>query len=294
MAERQRRKQKRIRRESVSSFAGRWVLRLFLYFWGVTILFPTVWMISSSFKRPKEFMMDVWAWPKDVYLVNYIKAWVQADMAKYVLNTLFLAVGTVLLYFLIVSSTSYILAKYDFRLKRFFRGFYFVAMMIPSILVLVPLYFQLESVKTGFTDHLPTLMVVYAIQAIPGTIFLLTGVIGGINNSFVEAALIDGASQWKIYTRIIIPFTKPVLFFLCLTNFMGTWNEYTTALTFLTSETHYTISIGLQRMTSIFSYGNEHGAVFAGLVISMLPILIIYAVFQKQILHGTDAGEGLK
>lgn len=239
-------------------------------------------------------MTNVWGWPNDIYLVNYIKAWIKADISKYVLNTLILSVCTVVLYFLFISTTSYVLAKYKFKLNRFFRGFYFIAMMIPSVLVLVPLYFQLESLKSGITDNLFTLIIVYTVQAIPGGIFLLTGFMKGINNSFIEAAVIDGANEWKIYSNIVIPFTKPVLFFLCLTNFMSTWNEYTTALTFLTSPENYTISIGVQRMTSIFSYDNEHGAVFAGLVISMLPILILYAIFQKQILRGTDSSEGLK
>ena len=287
-------KPKLFRKETPMTVTGRFLLRILLYLWALTILFPVIWMFYSSFKTPREFMTNVWAWPQDIYVVNYIKAWVKADMSKYVLNTLILSVCTVVLYFLFISTTSYALTKYRFRMKRLLRGFYFVAMMIPSVLVLVPLYFQLESLKTGLTDNLLTLILVYAVQAIPGGIFLLTGFMQGINNSFIEAAVIDGATEWKIYTKIIIPFTKPILFFLCLTNFMGTWNEYTTAMTFLASPEHYTISIGVQKMTSIFSYGNEHGAVFAGLVISMLPILILYAIFQKQILRGTDSAEGLK
>lgn len=287
-------KRRLLQRETAGTVIGRLLLRILLYLWALTILFPVIWMLYSSFKTPKEFMTNVWGWPQDLYIVNYIMAWVKADMAKYVLNTLFLSVCTVVLYFLFVSTTAYVLSKYKFRLSGFFRSFYFIAMMIPSVLVLVPLYFQLESLRSGITDNLLTLIVVYSIQAIPGGIFLLSGFMRGINNSFIEAAVIDGATEWKIYTDIIIPFTKPILFFLCLTNFMGTWNEYTTALTFLTSKEHYTISIGVQRMTSIFSYNNEHGAVFAGLVISMLPILILYAFFQKQILRGMDTAEGLK
>ena len=283
-----------IQRETAGTFISRWLLRILLYFWALTILFPIIWMLYSSFKTPQEFMTNVWAWPKWIYIVNYIKAWIEADMSKYVLNTLVFSAGTVALFFIMCSSTSYILAKYNFEFKRFFRGFYFVAMMIPSILMLVPLYFQLEAIKEGITDNLFTLIIVYAVQAIPSAIFLLTGFIEGINNAFIEAAVIDGANEWQIFFKLVVPFNKPILFFLCLTNFMGTWNEYTTALTFLTSPSNYTISIGLQKMTSMFSYGNEHGAVFAGLVISMLPILILYSMFQKQIMHGTDSSEGLK
>lgn len=283
-----------LQRESASSLILRWVLRVILYGWAVTIIFPLAWMLYSSLKTAREFMTDVWALPKTIYLVNYIKAWIQADLAKYSLNTITISVITVSVYFLLSTTTAYILAKYDFALRNFFKGFYFAAMMVPSILVLVPLYFQLESIRAGFTDNIFVLAVVYGVQVIPTDIYLMTGFIRSIDDSFIEAARIDGAGEWNIYRHVIIPFEKPTLLFLCLKVFMTVWNEYTMALTFLKSPKNYTISIGLQRMTSMFSYGNEHGAVFAGLVISMLPIMILYVLFQKQLLNGMDAGSGVK
>ena len=106
-----------IQRETAGTFISRWLLRILLYFWALTILFPIIWMLYSSFKTPQEFMTNVWAWPKWIYIVNYIKAWIEADMSKYVLNTLVLSVGTVALFFIMCSSTSYILAKYNFEFK---------------------------------------------------------------------------------------------------------------------------------------------------------------------------------
>ncbi len=281
-------------RESAGSFLFRCLLRVFLYAWAITVIFPLIWMLYSSLKSPREFMANVWALPKTIYLVNYIKAWVEADLATYSVNTLLISGITVVLYFLMISTTSYILGKYRFSLNSFFRAFYFAAMMIPSILVLVPLYFQLESIKAGFTDSKLVLAVVYAVQAIPTAIYLMTGFVNKIDDSFLEAALMDGAGEWSIYRYIVIPFEKPVLFFLCLTNFMASWNEYTMARTFLKSSENYTISIGVQRMTSMFTYDNQHGAVFAGLVLSVIPIMVLYGLFQKQILRGMDAGEGIK
>lgn len=279
---------------SRSSVLLRWCLRIFLYGWALTVLFPLVWMGYSSLKTPREFMANVWALPQTLCISNYVRAWIEADLARYSLNTLTIAAVTVSLYFLLMTTSAYILAKYDFFLRNFMKSFYFAAMMLPSILVLVPLYFQLEGLHTGLTDNILTLAVVYGVQMIPGDIFLMTGFIHNIDDSFIEAARIDGAGEWNIYCHIIIPFEKPTLLFLCLRVFMSVWNEYTMALTFLKSQANYTISIGLQRMTSMFSYGNEHGAVFAGLVISMLPILVLYVLFQKQLLNGMDAGSGVK
>ena len=184
-------------------------------------------------------------------------------------------------------------------------------MMIPSILVLVPLFFQLESLGghinsliemiTGtnpgisMTDNRAMLTVIYAVQAIPVPIFLVTGFVRRIDQSFLEAAYIDGAGEWYVFSHIILPFIRPIVLFQCLAVFMATWNEYTLATTFLGyTEAHHTLSVGLQHITEIFSRGQDFGTIFAALTLSMLPILVLYTVFHKQFLRGTDAGEGLK
>ena len=299
------------KRETALSVILRWVLRAFLCFWSVLVLFPVIWMLYSSLKTPAEFIASPWALPTALDLSNYVTAWTESSFAGYVINTLMITGGATILYFLMGTSTSYILGKYQFTMGKFFRAFYFVAMMIPSILVLVPLYFQLENLgdainnlmyqltgtETSFsmTDNRVVLFIVYAVQALPGVIFLLTGFVRSINASFIEAAHMDGAGEWYIYKSIVLPFIKPIVLFQCLGIFMATWNEYTMAFTFLGyTEEHHTISVGLQHITEIFSRGQEFGTIFAALTISMLPILVLYGIFQKQILNGTDSAEGLK
>lgn len=298
-------------RESALSVILRWVLRCLLIIWSVLVLFPVVWMLYSSLKTPMEFIASPWALPTAFDFSNYVTAWTESNFAGYVFNTLLITGGATLLFFLMLTSTSYILGKYKFAMNKFFNAFYFVAMMIPSILVLVPLYFQLEGLGdainnliyliTGtegtfsMTDNRLVLLIVYAVQTLPPSIFLVTGFVKSINNSFLEAAYMDGAGEWYIYSKIILPFIKPIVLFQCLGVFMATWNEYTMAFTFLGfTEEHHTISVGLQHITEIFSRGQEFGTIFAALTISMIPILILYGVFQKQILSGTDAAEGLK
>ncbi len=299
-------------KKSAGSILLTWLLRIFLYGWAVTIIFPLFWMLSTSFKTSQEFMLgNVWKWPSELYVINYVKAWSEANMGAYMLNTLFVVLLTVILFAFMLTTTSYILGKYEFRFLKFFRNYYFVAMMIPGMLLLVPLYSQLQDiggwieplVRTvtnnpeftfNITDNLVTLAIVYAVQALPVPIFLLTGFVQSVNKSFVEAARIDGAGEWYIFSKIIMPFIRPIVLFQCLTQFMGTWNEYLTALTFLETDTNYTLSVGIQRLISMFGYQSDYGAVFAGLTISLLPILILYILFQKTIQNGTDMSEGLK
>lgn len=290
----------------------RWLLRIFLYGWAVTVIFPFVWMLSTSLKSSQEFMQgNVWNWPELMFLTNFAKAWKEANVSAYTVNTLFVTSFSVVLYVLILTTTAYILGVYKFKFVKAVENFYWASMMIPGALLLVPLYFQVQSIGnvlqgvfrffTGIpdlsfniTDNLITLAVIYALQALPGGVFLLTGFVRSVDKSFLEAAKIDGAGEWHIFSRVVLPFIRPIVMFQCLTKFMGTWNEYLTALTFLESEEKYTLSVGIQKLITQFNYQSDYGAIFAGLLISIIPILILYILFQNVIQNGTDMSEGLK
>ena len=282
---------------SAGAIATRWVLRIFLYFWILTILFPLYWMLATSLKGTQYFIAgDLWGWPSRIFIRNYIVAWVDMSFSRYVLNTLLVDVLTVALFVLMLTTTSYILGKYVCKITKIASAFYFFAMMIPGILLLVPLYTFVKDLGVP-TDNLIVLAVVYAAQALPAPVFLLTGFVKSIDKSFIEAAWIDGANEWYIYSGIVLPFVRPVVLFMCLTQFMGTWNEYLTALTFLgTSDGKWTLSVGIQKLVAKYTYTNsgDYGVIFAGLVISIIPIVILYVLFQKQIQNGTDMSEGIK
>lgn len=289
----------------VSSKAATWTLRIFLYGWAGVILFPLFWMIYTSVKERNEFIADRFALPKDIWLANYQTAWMdssaESSLLRYFGNTLVIVILSTVILLLFVSATSYALGKYNLKALKIFEGFYFIAMMIPSVLVLIPLWFQLRSLgssmfgsNSAVTDNVFVLSIVYAVQAMPVYIFLMVGFIRKINNGFIEAAVIDGAGEWQIYSQVILPMVKPTLLFIALGNIMNVWNEYTMARTFLESEKNYTISVGIQSIQNAFTYSFDYGALFACLVLSMIPILILYVLFQKQIQSGTDAGEGIK
>lgn len=282
---------------SPKAVAGRWVLRIFLYFWALTVIFPIYWMLATSLKGTKYFIGgDLWGWPQIIYLRNYIVAWVDMSFSKYVLNTLILDVLTVAFFVIMLTTTSFVLGKYQFGFVKAIGFYYFLVMMIPGILLLVPLYSFIKELKLP-TDNLIILAIIYAAQALPAPVFLLTEFVRSINKSFLEAARLDGAGEWYVFSRIVLPFIKPIVAFMCLTQFMGTWNEYLTALTFLgTSADKWTLSVGIQKLVSKYTYsgGGDYGVIFAGLMISMVPILILYVIFQKQIQQGTDMSEGIK
>lgn len=276
----------------LSTRIGQWVIRIFLILWGVTVAFPVIWVLYTSLKTNREFFASPWALPATPQWSNFVEAWNEANFAGYFLNSILTVLLTLAITLLIVGANAYVIAKYRSRFIRGLEKFYMVAMMVPSVLMLVPLYYFADAAH--MTDSLLWLSVIYAIQGMPFSVFMMAGFVRGIHDALLEAATIDGASQFTIFFRIIIPLSKPSLFVVALLNVMGTWNEYITALTFIRDKAKYTIAIGLSYLTNSGTYDVNYGRTFAGLAIALVPILVIYAIFQKQLQNGMSSSDGVK
>ena len=280
------------RKDTVGAVVGRWVIRVILATWALTILFPLIWVLYTSFKNNAEFYADVWQLPKVLRFENYEYAWNTAKFSSYFFNSFITVLLTLVLTMIMTTTTAYILAKFRYRWLRIVGRFYIVVMAIPGVLVLVPQYFMFLNMK--LTNNLLALSLLYAVSSVPSTVFIMTGFMKTINDSLLEAAELDGASEFRKFFSIAIPCVKPALFISILTSVMGTWNEYIRALTFLSDENKYTVPIGLSQLQNSSIYGVEYGGLFAGLIIAIIPILIVYACFQKQLQEGVRAQGGVK
>lgn len=283
---------KRKIKESRGTVIFRCIIRFFLIAWSVIVVFPVLWVLYTSLKTNEEFMTKPWALPSVPQWSNFAEAWEKAKFGSFFFNSLFTVVLTLGITLIIVGASAYALAKFGGRFIKGLEKFYMISMMVPAVLMLIPLYYFADSLY--MTDSLVWLSVIYAIQGMPFSVFMLVGFIRGINNSLIEAATIDGASQYTVFFKIIMPLVKPALFIVGLLNVMGTWNEYLTALTFLRNSSKYTISIGLSYLTNSGTYDVNYGRTFAGLAIALVPILIIYAIFQKPLQEGFSASDGVK
>lgn len=278
--------------EGKSTVIARSIIRIFLFVWSIVVAFPIIWVLYTSLKTNKEFFASPWSLPETPQWVNYVNAWGKANFGDYFLNSILTVLLTLIITLLVVGANAYVIAKFSNKWIRSLEVFYMVMMMVPGVLILVPLYYIADSMY--MTDSLIWLSIIYAIQGMPFYIFMLAGFIRGIHNSLIEAAVIDGANQFDIFFKIIMPLVKPSLFVVTILNVMGTWNEYVTALTFIHEQKKYTIAIGLSYLTNSGTYDVDYGRTFAGLVIALIPILVLYAVFQKQIQNGVSSGEGVK
>lgn len=286
-------KNRKNRVEEKSLTITRNVVRIFLIIWSILIIFPILWAVASSLKTNLEFGTNAWKLPEKLQWVNYKEAWEGANFSKYFLNSLILSVGTVALSIIMTTTSAYVIGKFVHPVVKSIEIFYSIFMMVPQMLLLIPLLQMCKKMNmTKSNVVLFTLMITNALQGVPFYIFLLTPFMRSINNSILEAAEIDGANQFQSFITLVLPMIVPAIFMVGLLSFVGIWNEYVMSITFIKDPTKYTLSAGINELMNDAKAGQT--LKFAALIIAMLPILIIYAIFQKPLQNGLSSSDGVK
>lgn len=286
-------KNRKNRVEEKSLTITRNVVRIFLIIWSILIIFPIFWAVLSSLKTNLEFGTNAWKLPEKLQWVNYKEAWEGANFSKYFLNSLILSAGTVALSIIMTTTSAYVIGKFVHPVVKSIEVFYSIFMMVPQMLLLIPLLQMCKKMNmTKSNVVLFTLMITNALQGVPFYIFLLTPFMRSINNSILEAAEIDGANQFQSFITLVLPMIVPAIFMVGLLSFVGIWNEYVMSITFIKDPTKYTLSAGINELMNDAKAGQT--LKFAALIIAMLPILIIYAIFQKPLQNGLSSSDGVK
>lgn len=286
-------KNRKNRVEEKSLTITRNVVRIFLIIWSLLIIFPILWAVLSSLKTNLEFGTNAWKLPEKLQWVNYKEAWEGANFSKYFLNSLILSVGTVALSIIMTATSAYVVGKFVHPVVKSIEVFYSIFMMVPQMLLLIPLLQMCKKMNmTKSNVVLFTLMITNALQGVPFYVFLLTPFMRSINNSILEAAEIDGANQFQSFITLVLPMIVPAIFMVGLLSFVGIWNEYIMSITFIKDPTKYTLSAGINELMNDAKAGQT--LKFAALIIAMLPILIIYAIFQKPLQNGLSSSDGVK
>ncbi len=286
-------KNRKNRVEEKSLTITRNIVRIFLIIWSILIIFPILWAVASSLKTNLEFGTNAWKLPEKLQWVNYKDAWEGANFSKYFLNSLILSAGTVALSIIMTTTSAYVIGKFVHPVVKSIEIFYSIFMMVPQMLLLIPLLQMCKKMNmTKSNVVLFTLMITNALQGVPFYVFLLTPFMRSINNSILEAAEIDGANQFQSFITLVLPMIVPAIFMVGLLSFVGIWNEYIMSITFIKDPTKYTLSAGINELMNDAKTGET--LKFAALIIAMLPILIIYAIFQKPLQNGLSSSDGVK
>ena len=256
--------------------------------WAVTVIFPMIWMIYSSFKTDQELFFSPWAAPVELQWDNFARAWTKAHVGDYLLNTLIVVVPALLLTLIISAMAAYVLARFEFVGRRFLFYMFLSGMLFPVFLALVTLFNLVNQLK--MLNIFRGLIIVYIAYSLPFTIFFLTGFFKTLPTEIEESAIMDGANPYQVFFKVMLPMASPGLISMGIFNFLGMWNQYVLPLVLISDESKYMLSQGLAFMLFKQFYENDWSALFAALTIIMVPTLIVYITFQKQIQDGITTG----
>jgi N-acetylglucosamine transport system permease protein len=261
---------------------------LVLGLWAVAVVFPMAWMIYSSFKTDQELFFSPWALPKALQWNNFVRAWNDAHIGDFFLNTLIIVIPALIFTLIFSAMAAYVLARFEFIGNRFLFYLFLMGMLFPIFLALVPLFSLVNSL--GLFNTRLGLILVYIAYSLPFTIFFLIGFFKTLPTELPEAAIIDGANQYQVFFLVMLPLAAPGLLSMAIFNFLGMWNQYVLPLILISDESKYVLSQGLAFMLFEQFYQNDWSALFAAVTMIMIPTLVLYIIFQGQIQRGMTTG----
>ena len=286
----------------------------------IAVVFPLCWLFYTSGKSTQEFYRNPLGLPEAIthpgrvtaatLVTNYANAWNGSHFSLYFVNSLKVVSISLALTLLLGSMAAYVLARFEFRGRAIFQTLFLSGLLIPMQLILIPLFFEFSEIGETLTRWLAPpvralgwgeltislhdshfgLILIYVAASLPFTVFTLTGFFRTLPNEVREAAMMDGASEYRAFFQVMMPLARPGLVTVAIFNFLGLWNEYLFGLVFLTSDRLKTLPLGLASISIQAQYKSDFGLLFAGLVIAMLPTLFVYLVLQEKLTKGITVG----
>ena len=249
---------------------------------------PIIWIFISSLKTSNE----IFSWPptilpNEVTFSNYITAFSKGNFVTYFKNSIFVAVAATALTLLINSMAGYALAKFDFKGNKVIFFLFIATLMIPLQVIMVPIFIVLRNL--GLYNSLWGIIIPPA--ATPTGVFLVRQYMTTIPDEVLESARIDGASEWRIFSMIILPLSKPVLTALTIFSFMWRWNDFLWPFVVLSTESKYTIQVAIANFVGQFSV--DWNSLLAMNIVAMIPVLLVFLFFQRYFVKGI-AMSGMK
>ncbi|WP_432565444.1 carbohydrate ABC transporter permease [Kineococcus sp. SYSU DK003] len=259
--------------------------------WSALVLLPFLWTLLSSFKTTREIFASPFALPAQWRFDNYVNAWRSAGIGSYFFNSVVVVACALVLTMVMGAMSAYVLARFSFRGRTLIRNLVVAGLTFPVFLAVVPLFFILQQV--GLLNTLPGLILSYATYAYPFTVFFLLSFFEELPGEIAEAASIDGASEWRTFFQVMLPMAGPGLASVAILNFVGLWNQYLLPVVLNSDRDNYVLTQGMAAFQSAAGYDVDFGALFAGAVTTIVPVLVVYLVFQRRLQGSVSAG-GLK
>ncbi|WP_189823673.1 carbohydrate ABC transporter permease [Streptomyces finlayi] len=270
----------------VAFFAG----RLFVWVWVVGTLILGLWLVVASFKDEATVFTSPWSVPTSPRVQSYVDAVQLFNLTDAFLNTVFVVSVSTMLVVAVSAPCAYALARWKFRGSGTLTFVLAAAVGVPVQVLFVPIYLAYS--KIGMINSLWGVILIYVGMNIPFTTFLLVSFFRSLPGELEEAAAMDGSKTLRTFFTVMLPLARPGLSTAAIITAIGLWNEFLIALTFLGDDKKYTLTIGLLNLYGNMRYNTNWTALFAGVVISLLPLLVLYAWLSNKIIEGLTLGSG--
>jgi raffinose/stachyose/melibiose transport system permease protein len=269
-----------------SSKISRILAHIVLISYSVTVVFPILLVLFNSFKSTKEIFASPYSFPKNFTLDNYFKAWDTANFAVYFKNSIFVTSVSVVLILFVSSMAAYVLARFKFKGNLFIYFLFLVGLMLPMRLAIIPLFLLLRDL--GLLNSYVGLILVYVASGLPFSIFILYTFFKSIPDELTQAARVEGCNSFQIYYMIMVPLIKPALSTVAIFNFIGLWNDFFFPYILLRNPDLYTLPVGISKFFG--EYSTDWASLFAGLSLSIIPVIILFLILSKQFIEGLTSG----
>lgn len=259
----------------------------FLMLASLFALVPLLWGLSTSLKAPTEVSAWPPTWiPKSPTLDNYVAVLSNPKYIRYLLNTLGVTLAVMVVGIGLAAHASWAVARARFRGKNTMMFLMWATVMIPGVSIIVPMY--LLSVDLGLYDTYAVLVIVYCASVVPTLVWLLRGFVASVPQELEESALIDGSTRAGVFYRIVVPLLRPGFGAAAVLVFVTVWNEFLIGYALVIGDEHRLIQVGVYYFVT--DVGIDWGPLMAGMIISALPIVILFAALQKYFIQGLTGG----
>lgn len=259
---------------------------------GLVVIYPLLWVLKMALSPFESFAMGLSPWPTTFSLENFRRLLTATDIAgrlvfwRQLLASVSVAAASTLGALTVATPAAYALVRLRFAGREGFSKSLLLTQMFPNVVVAIPLYLLLDAL--GLVGTLSGLALIYASTALPFTVIMLVGYFETLPRELEEAARVDGASDWVVLTRVVLPIARPGLAVAALFAFMTAWNEFILAATFLSNETRLTLPVALQRHVGDFS--TDYGLFAAGAVLVTLPVAAVFLSLERHLVSGLTSG----
>lgn len=252
-----------------------------LFLAAIIFLAPYFWMLSNSFKSTKEILLEPTnLLPHEFTISGYVKVLTKSPFFKWMRNSLFVTIVDTLVILFTSSIVGFVLSKYKFKLNKVFFYLILITMMMPTAAMMIPNFLLIS--KLGWYDKIISLIFPTFINAFG--IFLCKQFIDDLPKELFESAMLDHASDFKIYCKIVLPGIRPALGSLTIFTFLGIWNDYQTPLIYLNSTENMTLPLAMSYFST--QHLSDLSATMAAASLIMIPASVVFIIFQKQFIKG--------